>query len=214
MLPMAMDILLHLPKAGKTYLYEHKMKKTLIEGKTIQGIGFNKNDGEVLEYENCHFKNCDFSEADLSGCIFTDCRFDTCNLSLAKLDKTALRTVHFTHCKMLALRFDSCNSFGLELGFENCRLDHSSFYGTKIKKTVFLNSQLVECDFAECDLSGSVFSNCDLTGTLFENTILEYTDFRTAFNFTLNPEMNRVKKAKFSLAGLPGLLSHLPIEIE
>ena len=87
-------------------------------------------------------------------------------------------------------------------------------YKTKLKKTSFKNLKLDDVDFTESDLSGSVFDNCDLTGATFENTIIEKADFRTAFNFSINPEINRIKQAKFSLSGLPGLLNKYNIEID
>jgi hypothetical protein len=43
---------------------------------------------------------------------------------------------------------------------------------------------------------------------------LEKADFRTAFNYSINPETNRIKKAKFSKEGLNGLLDKYDIEIE
>jgi uncharacterized protein YjbI with pentapeptide repeats len=73
---------------------------------------------------------------------------------------------------------------------------------------------LHEVDFTEADLSGVVFVNCDLAGVIFENTNLEKCDFRSAFNYTLDPEVNRIKKAKFSLSGIKGLLEKYQIDIE
>jgi hypothetical protein len=49
--------------------------------------------------------------------------------------------------------------------------------------------------------------------SIFENTLLEKADLRTAFNYSIDPEMNRVKKAKFSIAGVTGLLDKYDIEI-
>jgi uncharacterized protein YjbI with pentapeptide repeats len=66
----------------------------------------------------------------------------------------------------------------------------------------------------ECDLTASVFDNCDFTRAIFENTIIEKTDFRTSFNYSINPEINRIKKAKFSLSGIIGLLAKYDIDIE
>ena len=103
--------------------------------------------------------------------------------------------------------------FGLSFGFEGGQLDQSSFYRTKLKKTVFKNIQLKEVDLTECDLASAVFDHCDLAGATFENTILEKADLRTSFNYSIDPERNRVKKAKFSLQGLPGLLNKYDIEI-
>ena len=115
---------------------------------------------------------------------------------------------------MLGLRFDTCNQFALSFGFERCILNHSSFYQTKLKKTNFKDTQLNEADFTGCDLSTAIFDNCDLKDATFEGTILEKADFRTAYNYTINPETNRLKKAKFSLAGLPGLLAKYGIEVD
>jgi hypothetical protein len=42
---------------------------------------------------------------------------------------------------------------------------------------------------------------------------LEKADFRSAFNYTISPSLNRLKKAKFPREGLSGLLSDIGIEI-
>jgi uncharacterized protein YjbI with pentapeptide repeats len=68
-------------------------------------------------------------------------------------------------------------------------------------------------DFTDCDLTGSIFDNCDLTMATFENTIIEKADFRTSFNYSIDLNINRVKKAKFSLLGLAGLLDKYDIDI-
>jgi uncharacterized protein YjbI with pentapeptide repeats len=115
---------------------------------------------------------------------------------------------------MLGLQFKDCSEFGLSFSFDNCLLDHSSFFKIKLKKTVFKNSQLHEVDFTECDLTSSFFDGCDLANAIFNNTILEKVDFRTSFNYSLDPEINKIKKAKFSLAGTVGLLVKYDIEID
>jgi hypothetical protein len=48
----------------------------------------------------------------------------------------------------------------------------------------------------------------------FDRSLLEKADFRTAYQYTINPEHNRIKKAKFSATGLAGLLAHYDIEID
>lgn len=166
------------------------------------------------EYENCTFHQCDFSGSDLSHVKFIDCVFKSCNLSLAKLNETTFQSVKFKDCKMLGLRFDTCNEFGLSFSFDQCQLNHSSFFKLKIKKSIFKNSQMEEIDFAETDLSGSVFDNCDLLQSIFENSLLEKVDFRTAYNYSFDPEKNRIKKARFSNSGISGLLDKYNIIIE
>ena len=83
-----------------------------------------------------------------------------------------------------------------------------------VKKTVFKNCQLKEVDFTESDFSDATFDNCDLNGAVFNLSILERADFETSINYTINPESNRIKKAKFSLSGLPGLLNKYGIVIK
>jgi len=188
-------------------------------GQLIQGITFDKNDFKAQsfpkgEYEKCTFTNCIFSNTDPSEIIFWECTFITCDISLAKLIKTTFRQVAFRDCKMLGLRFDNCNKFGLSFGFEGCILDHSSFYELKLKNIVFRNCRLLETVFTQCDLTSAVFDNCDLSGTTFDNTILEKADLRTACNYAIDPDRNKIKKAKFSIAGISGLLDKYDIYIE
>lgn len=190
------------------------MNEIYIQDKTFEAKDFTQQPLAQGDYDGCIFNNCNFYEADLSGCMFIDCRFNGCNLSLAKLEKTGLQDVVFKDCKMLGLRFDTCLEFGIEFSFDNCQLDHSSFYQRKIKKTAFKNCRLNEVDFTGSDLSSAVFDMCDLNRANFDNTILEKADFRTAYNYSIDPEMNKMKKARFSMNGVRGLLDKYDIEIE
>jgi uncharacterized protein YjbI with pentapeptide repeats len=81
-------------------------------------------------------------------------------------------------------------------------------------RIVFHECILRETDFSEADLTSAVFHLCDLDRAVFNQTVLEKTDFRTAFNFTIDPAINKMKKAKFSFSGLPGLLSAYDLDIE
>ncbi len=166
------------------------------------------------EYEECVFKNCDLSNSDLSEIKFIECEFSSCNLSLAKLTNTGVRDLKFKDSKILGLHFNNCSKFGMSFSFENCTLNHSSFYQTKIKNTSFKNCQLQDIDFTECDLSSSVFHKCDFLNSTFDRTILEKADLRTSINYSIDPEKNRVKKAKFSLTEVAGLLDKYEIDID
>ena len=63
------------------------------------------------------------------------------------------------------------------------------------------------------DLSGAVFADCDLNGAIFDRTVLEKADFSTARNYSIDPETNRIRRARFSISGLPGLLGRYDIDI-
>ena len=83
-----------------------------------------------------------------------------------------------------------------------------------MKKTNFIDCSIKEVDFAETDLSMAIFKNCDLLNTSFMRTNLEKTDFRSAVNYSFDPELNKIKKAKFSSEGISGLLMKYNIDIE
>lgn len=183
------------------------------ENKVLEKIDYS---GKMLtnkELENCTFISCVFSQADLSNTRFTDCEFRNCNFSMAIIRNTSLKDVKFRNCKLLGLNFNECNKFLLSLDFEGCILNLSSFYKLKLKNTRFINCSLKEVDFSDTDLTSSLFDNCDFERAIFASTLLEKADFRTSFNYQIDPENNKIKKARFSLAGVPGLLAKYNIEI-
>lgn len=114
---------------------------------------------------------------------------------------------------MLGIDFENCNNFSFEVSFESCLLNHSTFFQVNLKNTKFTKTKLQEVDFTEADLSGSSFNNCDLQRAVFGRTNLGKVDFRTAENFTIDPEENRVKGALFSRHNLDGLLMKYQIKI-
>jgi fluoroquinolone resistance protein len=191
----------------------NKADRHYITGEIFNGANFKATDLLLGDYENCTFQNSDFANADLSGIGFIDCRFSSCNLSTIKLGQTAFRDVVFKDCKMVGLHFEHCNDFLFAAGFQNCVLNFSSFYKLKLKKTIFKDCNLQEVDFTEADLSSSIFDYCDLNKAIFDNTVLEKTDFRTAYHYIIDPQSNKLKKAKFSKDGLDGLLHKFDIII-
>ena len=115
---------------------------------------------------------------------------------------------------MLGLHFEYCNDFLFEVNFENCLLNLSSFYKLKMKKTKFAQCEMHEVDFTQTDLNLSIFDECDLMGSTFEQTNLEKADLRGAHHFSIDPELNKIKKAKVSQAGLVGFLDKYDLVIE
>lgn len=71
-----------------------------------------------------------------------------------------------------------------------------------------------EADFTDADHSSSRFDQCNLTRALFENTNLVKADLRTALNFSIDPERNKLKKARFDRMGLTGLLEKYDLVID
>ena len=83
-----------------------------------------------------------------------------------------------------------------------------------MQRTVFNGCHLHEVDFTNADLQESVFDGSDLSGAVFSMSNLEQADFRNAINFLIDPELNKVKKSKFSQSSLSGLLVKYQIEID
>jgi fluoroquinolone resistance protein len=190
------------------------MERILIEETKYEQVDFTRVPLLEGDYEICHFINCNFSDVNLSHFNFTECEFTGCNLSMAKLGNTSFRDARFKDCKLLGLHFEHCKELLFAVDFDHCILNLSCFYNRKLKKTSFKNSSLQEVDFSEADLSDAIFHDCDLAGAIFDNTILEKADFRTAYHYTINPEINKIKKAKFSVTGLAGLLKKYDLQIE
>jgi fluoroquinolone resistance protein len=189
------------------------MNKPTVEGKTYTKEDFTVNKLEKAEYEHCIFTGCTMLQADLSSVQFVSCEFRSCDLSNANLRNTSFREVKFMDCKLLGLHFQNCEKFLFSASFENCRLDLSSFYKMNMKKALFRNCRFQESDFTECDLQLALFDNCDLGRAIFFHSILEKTDLRTSYNYSIDPEQNKIKKAKFSKEGLSGLLDKYDLEI-
>ncbi len=185
-----------------------------IESKSFTRTDFTGDKLPKGEYDNCTFVDCDISNADLSGINLVDCTFTGCNLSLARISNTAFREVRFVECKLMGLHFENCNPFLFSIEVERCSLNLSSFYKLNLKRSKFKSTTLQEVDFTESDLTGVALTECDLSGAIFENTNLEKADFRAAYNYSIDPENNRLKKAKFSREGIAGLLGKYGIEVE
>jgi uncharacterized protein YjbI with pentapeptide repeats len=186
----------------------------MIESKTFERVDFTIKPLPRDEYDTCNFLNCNFYTAELSHITFRDCRFENCDFSLAKLKNTGLNNIQFVGCKLLGVLFSECNQFLLSVEFENCMLKLSVFNKLKLKKTNFKNCNLEETDFTETELTGSLFDNCEFRRAIFYKTKLEKSDFRTSINYSIDPENNNIRKAKFSISGVVGLLDKYDIDIQ
>ncbi|MDR6945274.1 pentapeptide repeat-containing protein [Mucilaginibacter pocheonensis] len=184
------------------------------EDQTFTKIPADQLTGRNLTYENCRFISCDLSYANLYSIIFIDCLFEECNLSLADVSSAGFQNIRFKHCKLSGVNFSKAHDFLFEVHFENCILDNAVFYKKKNKKATFSDCSMIETDLAESDLTDAKFINCNLNRAFFSRTILKGADLRSSYNFTIDPDDNQIKKAQFSVHGLPGLLSKYDIRIE
>ena len=190
------------------------MTQNIIENKIFENIDFAATFLSPGIYDCCIFKGCSFNGSDLSGITLSECEFSGCDMSLVKLHSSVLKDVKFISCKLLGVHFNDCNKLLFSVDFKNCNLDLASFNNLKMKGNKFINCSLNDADFTEADLTGAVLNNCNLGRAIFESSILERADLTTSYNFLIDPEKNRMKKARFSSHGIQGLLFKYDIVIE
>ena len=159
------------------------MESESFQKETFDQVDYSENRMEGEAYEQCLFSNCNFFNSDLCRIEFMDCQFINCNFSMTSIIDAAFKNVAFQQCKLMGIDFSKCDDF------------------------------LFSASFSNADLSFAIFDTCNLLQATFYNSILEKADFRTAINYSFDPAYNKIKKAKFSLEGLPGLLSKYNIEV-
>ncbi len=189
------------------------MGKGIHEDMQFENVDYSGQELYDREFENCTFINCNFTNSKLVSNNLIDCVFKGCNFSMSQLVDTGLKGVSFNNCKLTGIDFSKCNQFSFAVDFENCILDYSIFYKQKLKKTSFRDCSIKQADIAECDLSEAMFVNCDLLQTNFDRNNLMKADFRTATNYAMSPNTNKLKKAKFSVNGLAGLLGEYDLVV-
>ena len=174
---------------------------------TYADVIYQKDDANFKEFENCVFESCDFSRCTFLAVTFIECIFNDCIFNGAKINYVALRTATFNRCEIKDVNFSMADKLIFDVAFKNCRLDFSKFYTLKLKGTVFIECSLIAVDFMSADLTEVLFDRCDLYRSEFTKAIANKADFRTSFNYAIDPEKTKVKKAQFSLEGVKGLLA-------
>lgn len=190
------------------------MKKAAVKSysETIQSIDFSLEPSQRKEYEDCEFIHCTFD--DLSNMELIGCRFTNCNLSNVKLNFCGMQDVEFNGCKLMGADFCPTKDFLFSVTFKNCILDYVSFDRKNMNRSVFENCKIHGANFTQADLSKSSVLNCDFHEAVFSGTNLSGLDFTTCKNFLIDPELNVLKKTKFSKHDLTGLLYRHDIIIE
>jgi uncharacterized protein YjbI with pentapeptide repeats len=93
-------------------------------------------------------------------------------------------------------------------------LDFAKFYTLKLKGTSFVHCSLIAVDFMSADLTEVVFDRCDLYRSEFAKAIANKANFKTSYNYSIDPTKTKIKKAVFALAGLKGLLAKYDVVVE
>lgn len=167
---------------------------------------------EGRHFENCTFRQCNFSGAALRNCRFVDCVFERCDLSNVNLQGASFRAVTFRGCKAMGTNWPRAASV-THLNFEESVISYASFVGLTLKKSTFVKCVAREADFADANLSEVDLRGTDFAGARFAKTNFTKADLRGATNYSIRPDSNTLKKAKFSLPEATLLLHGLDIEL-
>ena len=180
----------------------------------FKDINFEEKDIKYKEFENCTFYNCDFTKCTFQSVHFVDCNFFDCNFNDTKINYVSLRGVQFTKCNFTNVNFAMTDQVIYEFNFKDCLLDYAKFYALKLKKMQFINCSMISVDFMASDLTEAIFDNCNLRRAVFIDAIANKADFFTSYDYTIDPEKNKLKKAIFSTEGLKGLLEKYDLVIK
>lgn len=178
----------------------------------ISNINLLQSKSERDHYENCEFVNCVLS--DISQLTFINCSFKNCNLSNCIVNNSMIQDVSFLDCKLLGVNFSQAKDFAFTVFCKHCNLDYASFDKKKLNKSVFDHCKMHNVNFTLADLSKSKLINCDLLEAHFSQTNIATVDFTSSHNFSINPENNQIKKAKFLMQDLEKLLYQYDIIVE
>jgi uncharacterized protein YjbI with pentapeptide repeats len=190
------------------------MSKDYFADQVYHDVFFLEADIKFKEFENCTFHFCDFTDCKFQTVTFIDCNFFDCNFKDTKINYVSLRGVWFTKCNFTAVNFAMTDQVIYEFHFKDCLLDYTKFYALKLKKMQFINCSMIAVDFMASDLTEVLFDNCNLRRAVFMDTIANKADFSTSYDYTIDPEKNKLKKAVFSTDGLKGLLEKYNIVVK
>ncbi|MBA2656575.1 MAG: pentapeptide repeat-containing protein [Tatlockia sp.] len=156
------------------------------------GVNFTK-----VRFIDCDFESCDLSLSKFSGCRFSEVSFRRCKLV----------GLNWTELSWPLVKLAS------PLYFYDSNLSHSSFFGLSLPDLIIENCKAHDVDFRETQLNHASFVGTDLMKSLFVHSNLKGTNFTNAINYNIDIRVNTISKAVFSFPEAIALLNHLDIEI-
>ncbi len=177
--------------------------------------GLNLADETVKEimFEQCTFENCSFVTCTFERCRFLTCKLTGCILSAITPTNTRFEDVTFISCKAIGVNWTRAMETR-KLRFKDSQVNYSNFRFTKLPDLSMINCEAKESDFIEADLKGAVMKKTDFQNTRFFHSNLAEADFREAVNYSIDPAQNTLKKTRFSMPEVMGLLDSFDIIIE
>lgn len=187
----------------------------IFEGVDFEDVALSGRRLSDAELDACRFLSCDLSEARLEDCSFIDCELRSCDLTLTRVGGTSFRGVRFVECRLLGVDWtEAATALGLEIVFERCVLDGSSFVGLRPERLKMVDCRAREVNFAGADLTGASFPGTSLAGARFQGTTLTRADLSGALDVLFDPAENRLDQTRLSLEAAVGVLGVAGIVVE
>ena len=168
-------------------------------------------------FEGCRFINVNFSESQFIRCKFVDCEFNNCNLSTVQFNASSFNDITFFESKVMGVNWTMLNWRYVRLSspfqFYNSIISHSSFYNLELQELVIEACIAHDVDFRGADLRRANLKLTDFEKSQFVHTKLYAADFTEAYNYSIDPTQNDIRKAKFSLPDAIHLLDGFDIQI-
>ena len=185
------------------------------EDQTFEGLSLPGAEIRAKEFAGCTFTGCSFLEARFRACRFVDCTFVRSDLSLCSLEECSFTTTEFIDSQIIGVNWTEASwpALGLfdAIGFERCAISHSTFIGLGLRRVKIVDCVAHDVDFAEANLSEAVCVGTDFQDSRFLRTDLSEADFTGARNYAISPNLNMLRKARFSLPEAMALLYGLDI---
>jgi fluoroquinolone resistance protein len=192
----------------------------ICEDRLFKNVRWDGRELARITFEDCRFNGCSFKETAFLSCRFQNCVFEKCDLSLAKVDKSIFTHTRFEDSKLIGVEWVNASWAKKEIqrllqsiDFTRCVLNYSTFMGLTLEKMVLKKCTAKEVDFTNADLRQADCTFTDFENSPFIHTDLSEADLRGATHYMINPLVNTLKKAKFSLPEAMALLYSLEIEI-
>jgi len=171
------------------------------------------------DFSGCTFSKCNFAETLFQECRFHECKFSHCDLSLANLKGCTFNSTRFETSQVIGVDWTQTawaeNKFIVfkPVDFVECVLNHSTFSAMKMKQIQVVRCIAHDVSFEEADLTQADCTFTDFNSSRFLHTNLTEADFTGATNYTIAPQLNILKKTKFSLPEAMALLYGLDIQL-
>jgi fluoroquinolone resistance protein len=185
------------------------------EDQSIDGLALAGEEVLAKEFESCTFAGCSFLETTFTACRFVDCEFVRCDLSLCRVEDCSFTSVKFIDSQVIGVNWTEASwpARGLfnAIGFERCAISHSTFIGLGLRRVEIVDCVARDADFAEADLTQANCAGTDFKDSRFLHTDLTEADFTGATNYAIAPNLNVLRKTRFSLPEAMSLLYGLDI---